>query len=92
VLERARKDAQPSAGAVKELRDPLEWLTTVELLELREERELGDLGLESYLWTKLRNSVVPIRNRAAHMRFIGAQDARTVRNWRKIVLKSVGVP
>jgi hypothetical protein len=92
VLERARKDAQPSAGAVKDLRDPLEWLTTVELLELREERQLGDLGLESYLWGKLRNSVVPIRNRAAHMRFIGAQDARTLRTWRSIVLKKIASP
>lgn len=89
VLERARKDAQPSAGTIKDLRDPLEWLTTVELLELREERELGDLGLESYLWTKLRNSVVPIRNRAAHMRFIGDQDARILRTWRSIVVQKV---
>ncbi len=92
VLERARKDAQPSAGSVKELRDPLEWLTTVELLELREERELGSLGMESYLWTKLRNDVVPIRNRAAHMRLIGADDARILRNWRTIVQRRVMTP
>jgi hypothetical protein len=89
VLERARKDAQPSAGSIKELRDPLEWLTTVELLELREQRELGGLGLESYLWRKLRNDVIPIRNRAAHMRLIGAHDARVLRNWRAIVQKRV---
>ncbi|UZX02808.1 hypothetical protein F8G81_09445 [Arthrobacter sp. CDRTa11] len=89
ILERARKDAQPSAESVKDLRDPLEWLTTVELLELREARELGNLGLETYLWTKFRHAVVPIRNRAAHMRLISAQDARTLQSWRTIVLKNL---
>ncbi|MFJ6003397.1 hypothetical protein [Arthrobacter sp. NPDC092385] len=92
VLERARKDAQPAARSLRDLRDPLEWLTTVELLQLREDRELGNVGLEAYMWTKLRNAVVPIRNRAAHMRFIDAQDARTLRTWRLIVSKGMAKP
>lgn len=92
ILERARKDAQPSAESVRDLRDPLEWLTTVELLDLREARNLGNLGLEPYLWTKFRHAVVPIRNRAAHMRFISALDARTLQSWRSIVLKNLAAP
>lgn len=89
VLERARRDAQPSADKMKDLRDPLEWLTTSELLELRENRDLGALGLESYLWQKLRGDVLPIRNRAAHMRMISEQDALMLSNWRKLIERKV---
>lgn len=91
VLERARKDAHPSAESIKELRDPLEWLTTVELLDLRETRELGNLGLEPYLWRMLQNTVVPIRNRAAHMRIISDEDAQNIQKWRKMVVRKLTV-
>jgi hypothetical protein len=85
VLERAQKDSQPGAAKMADLRDPLEWLTTTELLDLRVRHELGDLGLAPYLWGKLRSDVVPIRNRIAHMRIVSDDDARTVRTWRKLV-------
>lgn len=85
VLDRARKDTQPGANKLGDLRDPLEWLTTSELLDLRELRELGGLGLQPYLWTKLRNEIVPIRNKIAHMRLISEQDAQRAAIWRKLV-------
>jgi hypothetical protein len=90
VVERARKDVQPRAEQLKDLRDPLEWLTTSELLDLREVRQLGDLGLEAYLWSKLRAELLPIRNRAAHMRVVSERDARTTSTWRKLVMSKVG--
>lgn len=86
LVSRAKKDVQPRAEQLKDLRDPLEWLTTSELLDLRESRQLGELGLESYMWTKLRVDLLPIRNRAAHMRVVSERDARTVATWRKIVV------
>lgn len=85
VLDRARKDTQPGANKLGDLRDPLEWLTTSELLDLRELRELGGLGLEPYLWTKLRSEIVPIRNKIAHMRLVSEQDAQRAAIWRKLV-------
>lgn len=89
VVERARRDAQPGAKSIKDLRDPLEWLSMSELLDLRETGKLGNLGLETFLWTKFRESIVPIRNRAAHMRLISAEDALTVSKWRKIVVRTL---
>lgn len=86
LVSRAKKDVQPRAEQLKDLRDPLEWLTTSELLDLRESRQLGELGLEAYMWTKLRVDLLPIRNRAAHMRVVSERDARTVATWRKIVM------
>lgn len=89
VLERAQKDTQPRASRMADLRDPLEWLTTTELLDLRERHELGGLGLEPYLWGKLRTDIVPIRNRVAHMRIVSDDDARLVRTWRKLVAEKL---
>ena len=89
VVGRAQRDSQPSAEKVSDLRDPLEWLTTSELLDLRTDRDLGLLGLESHQWTRLREAIVPVRNRAAHMRIIGERDARTVATWRKLVEQKV---
>lgn len=89
VVGRAQRDSQPSAAQVSDLRDPLEWLTTSELLDLRTDRNLGLLGLESHQWTRLREAIVPVRNRAAHMRIIGERDARTVATWRRLVEQKV---
>lgn len=89
VVERAQRDSQPSAEKVSDLRDPLEWLTTSELLDLRIHRNLGKLGLEPHQWTMLREAILPVRNRAAHMRIIGERDARTAATWRKLVDRNV---
>ena len=89
VVGRAQRDSQPAAENVADLRDPLEWLTTSELLDLRTDRNLGKLGLEPHQWTRLREAIVPVRNRAAHMRIVGERDARTVATWRKLVDQKV---
>lgn len=85
VLDRARRDTQPGASKLGDLRDPLEWLTTSELLDLRESRELGGLGLEPYMWLKLRNEVLPIRNKLAHMRLVSSQDVQRAAVWRRLI-------
>jgi hypothetical protein len=85
VLDRARRDSQPRAKKMADLRDPLEWLSTSELLDLRETRELGSLGMEQHYWSRLRIEILPIRNRIAHMRLIDDVDLRRITTWRKIV-------
>lgn len=90
VLERARRDTQPGATKLADLRDPLEWLSTTELLDLREARELGGLGLEPFMWTKLRNEIVPIRNKIAHMRLVSEHDVQRATMWRQVVVQRTG--
>lgn len=87
ILERAQADSHPMATSVKELRDPLEWLTTTELLDLRESLSLGELGMPKLLWRRIRTEVVPLRNRVAHMRLISQNDAVESAMWRKVVRK-----
>jgi hypothetical protein len=92
VLDRARRDSQPRAKKMADLRDPLEWLSTSELLDLRESRDLGPLGMEQHYWSRLRVEILPIRNRIAHMRLIDDVDLRRIITWRKLVSeKAVGV-
>lgn len=89
ILGRAQRDSQPFAGTISDLRDPLEWLSTSELLDLRTQGSLGALGLETHQWNRLREVLIPVRNRAAHMRIIGERDARTASTWRKLVEQKV---
>ncbi|MDF2146766.1 hypothetical protein [Knoellia sp. p5-6-4] len=85
TLERAKGDAYAAAKSIRELRDPLEWLSLGELLELRRRPEFGGLGVEEIVWTKLAMEVLPVRNRLSHMRLLQDGDLSTVRKWQRIL-------
>lgn len=81
ILERATGDAYAAAKSVKEVRDPLEWLSLGELLELRRRAEFGGLGVEEVVWRKFATEVLPVRNRLSHMRLLREGDITVVRQW-----------
>jgi hypothetical protein len=81
VLSRAQESAYMAARSMKEVRDPLEWLTLGELLQLRQRKEIGDLGIESGYWRKFTDEILPIRNRLAHMRSPHAGDRADTVKW-----------
>lgn len=71
---------------IKNLRDPLEWLTLPELLKLRVDKQsLGTLGLNKSYWPRLSHDVVPIRNQLSHMRFLKPGDLTKLRQWDAIL-------
>lgn len=84
VLERATESAYLGANSIKQLRDPLEWLSLGELLQLRERREIGDLGLSTAHWRLFSAQIMPIRNRLAHMRNLRPEDAADVVKWQRV--------
>jgi len=81
VLGRARFDAAVTALSVAELRDPIEWLSVGELLQVISHRTVGGLGQDTVLWEKFTAEIVPIRNRLSHMRLIKKGDRETVLMW-----------
>jgi hypothetical protein len=81
VLKRATEAAYPGANSIKLLRDPLEWLTLGELLELKNRAQIGDLGMTPGLWRNFAADIMPIRNRLAHMRTLHPGDAADVAKW-----------
>ncbi|WP_350353288.1 hypothetical protein ABS642_10450 [Microbacterium sp. A8/3-1] len=85
VLERATDSAYLGATTIKQLRDPLEWLSLGELLQLRDRAEIGALGLSPAHWRQFGVQVVPIRNRLAHMRNLRPEDATEIIKWQRIL-------
>ncbi|MCY4725925.1 hypothetical protein NYO98_06520 [Nocardioides sp. STR2] len=81
VLDRAMLDGFVSAKSVKELRDPIEWLTLGELIEVVTSAKFDNLGLLPIFWTKFAQDVVPVRNRLSHMRHFKHVDRGVVRMW-----------
>lgn len=85
VLERATEAAYLGANSIKQLRDPLEWLSLGELLGLRDRTEIGDLGLNAAFWRQFSAQIMPIRNRLAHMRTLHPEDAAEVVKWQRVL-------
>lgn len=90
VLSRASSDAALSVSSVKALRDPLEWLTLGELLELIDSDGWPSrLNRSHQYWQRFAHEVLPIRNRVSHMRLLRRADLATVRYWCLSIAKSV---
>ena len=91
VLDRATADAYAPPPSVKALRDPFEWLSLGELLEVvRNSKWCGRLGLEDRYWRRLGENVLPVRNRVSHMRLLRRGDLDTVRTWCVALSRSLG--
>ncbi|WP_245848992.1 hypothetical protein [Lentzea kentuckyensis] len=85
VLGRARGDVNVTARSIAELRDPIEWLSLGELLELVQSKKFSGLFWDDLTWRLFKNDVVPIRNRLSHMRLLKKGDKATVRMWARRV-------
>jgi hypothetical protein len=92
VLDKATESAYLGAGSLKQLRDPLEWLSLGELLGLKDRAEIGDLGLGAAFWRQFRSEIIPIRNRLAHMRTLRPEDAAEVVKWLRFLELKVSEP
>jgi hypothetical protein len=90
VLRRAQLDASVAAKSVSDLRDPLEWLTLGELMDLVRSQKFDNLGVEPAIWRKLQEQLVPIRNRIAHVRMLKAGDDETVTMWATLIRSRFG--
>jgi hypothetical protein len=88
VLERARLDSHVTAASVAELRDPIEWLSLGELLEVVQAKPFDGLAFDNVSWKLFTRDMVPIRNRLSHMRLVRKGDAETVNLWLARVNKS----
>lgn len=81
VLDRARSDVNVTAKSVAELRDPIEWLTLGELLEVVRSTTFDGIFWDNVAWTRFAQDIMPIRNRLYHMRLVKKGDSNTVGMW-----------
>jgi len=87
IILLARRDTTPRVESYADVRSPLDWLSLTDLLEVAA-KESGTgkerlLGHSSENWNDLSRSVVPIRNRIAHMRLARDGDWQTLRRLRR---------
>lgn len=80
VLERSRPDFGPP-GSIKSIRDPMEWVTLGELIDLAGSEKLSSLGVPAASWRRMADEVLPVRNRIGHMRLIRRTDAQRTSSW-----------
>lgn len=85
ILRRAQLDTNVTAKSVTDLRDPLEWLTLGELMDIVRSEKFNNLGIEAAIWRKFQEQVVPVRNRLAHVRMLKSEDAEVVSMWAKMI-------
>ena len=90
ILRRAQLETNVAAKSVKDLRDPLEWLTLGELMEIVRGTKFNNLGVEPAIWRKLQEQLVPIRNRLAHVRMLKSDDAEVVTMWASVIRSRFG--
>ena len=90
ILKRAQLDTNVSAKTMADLRDPLEWLTLGELMDVVRSTKFDNLGIEPAIWRKLQEQLVPIRNRLAHVRMLKSEDAEIVTMWASMVKSRFG--
>lgn len=82
VVEKATREFPDRPSSVKALRDPLEWLTMPELIEvIRSSPWVAMLGRHRTYWDRMEQEVAPIRNRTAHMRLLRKDDLEVVKRW-----------
>lgn len=91
ILSRAGSFSYRGVKKITELRDPLEWLTLGELLELRAAKSeaVGTLGIEASIWRQFALEVLPIRNQVSHMRLTRHGDFATLNTWSHLLRKSL---
>lgn len=91
VVRRAGEVAYKGVDNVSKLRDPLEWITLGELLDLREQRtgDIGNLGVEPSVWRRFALEVLPIRNQVSHMRLTRPGDLPTLSAWSHLLTKAL---
>lgn len=85
ILRRAQLEGSVAANSIDDVRDPLEWLTLSELLDVVRSEKFDNLGIESAIWRRLQEQLVPIRNRLAHVRMLKSNDHEIVRMWLSVV-------
>ncbi|MDS0135768.1 MULTISPECIES: hypothetical protein [unclassified Amycolatopsis] len=81
VLERARHDVNVTAISISDLRDPIEWLSLGELLEVVQSRRFNGLSWDELNWKHFAQDILPIRNRLSHMRLLKKGDRAKVGMW-----------
>jgi len=81
AFDRASGGTCASAEDLEDLRDPLEWLTLAETLELVGRTQVGHLGVPSSMWTLMTTELLPVKDRVERSQLMRRADVDIARRW-----------
>ena len=84
VVERASKSVAPAATSIRDIRDPLIWLSLRELFALRVTADLGTLGVPLGLWGTAEVEIAAVEDRLRYLGHLTQRDAATVAKWNEV--------
>jgi len=87
AFSRANDATYPSAEKLDDLRDPLEWLSLAETLEVRASSGVGSLGMNEAMWNKMRVELLPVKDRIERSQLLRKGDADAARRWFTLLSK-----
>jgi hypothetical protein len=85
ALDRANHGTYPNADKLEDLRDPLEWLSLSETLQLREQSEVGSLGVNPTMWATMSTELLPVKDRVERSQLIRRKDSDTANRWVEVL-------
>jgi len=81
VVGRASRELVPMAESIEDIRDVLLWLTVKELLQLRRQVQLGDLGMSESAWRSAEHELGSVEDRLQFFGHVTRQDEACVKKW-----------
>lgn len=84
VIERASRSVAPAVTSIRDVRDPLIWLSLRELFALRVTANLGNLGVPSGLWETAELEVAAVEDRLQYLGHLTQRDAAAVAKWNEV--------
>ena len=91
AFARASVATYASAENVEELRDPLEWLSLAETLEVLEEAQVGNLGVNQGMWDLMRSELLPVKDRLERSQLVRKADADTAQRWSDLLARKLSL-
>ena len=85
VLTRARRGTYPTADVLLDLRDPLEWLSLGEVLDVQARSGVGSLGVHNSMWTKVRAELLPVKDRVERSQLMRKTDIDVAHRWSNLL-------
>lgn len=91
AFRRASVATYASAATVVDLRDPLEWLSLAETLDVLENAQVGNLGVNPGVWAVMRSELLPVKDRLERSQLVRKTDVDFAQKWADLLTRKLSM-
>lgn len=91
ALSRAVRGTYPGAEKLEDIRDPLEWLSLAETLDLLSHPDVGSLGVNKAMWTLMQSELLPVKDRVERSQLMRRADVDIARRWADLLTQRLSL-